>query len=344
MRSSLSKGRRGFTLIELLVVIAIIAILIGLLLPAVQKVREAAARMSCQNNLKQLGIAMHSFNDTYNHFPVGESNDDNGQWGWLPVLLPYFEQGPLYAALTTSASSANDRMWLPPNMGGGSNGTGFPSAPNIDGIHGASAYGRCDVNTNLLVNGTPAVYTVIKTLICPSCVLPTQKNGGGYAKSNYVGNMGNVNQWGATTFGCGGVYGNKNNGILLFANENNNTYVTNLTAITDGTSNTIMIGEATASNGVTLANTNTAPFPIWAGGGSGSCNGTSSISSTLRVADGTNYPLNGGSDLAFSSKHTGGANFVMADGGVRFVSQTITAANYSAAASRADGETIGLNQ
>ena len=335
--------RKGFTLIELLVVIAIIAILIGLLLPAVQKVREAAARMSCTNNLHQLAVSMHTFNDTYQHFPVGESNDDNGQWGWMPMLLPYVEQGNLYAALTTSPSSANDRMWLPPNLGGGSNAWGATpgGSPNIDNIHGASVIGRCDVNTTLTVNGNPVVYTVIKPFICPSCPLPTQKGGSGLAKSNYVGNMGNTNPWGSTTFGCGGVTGGRQNGVLLFANDNNTTWVTSMATITDGTSNTFMIGEASVSGNNTPTNNNNAQFPVWAGGGGGGCNGTNSISSTLRVAD-PNHALNAGSDLAFSSKHTGGANFALCDGSVKFVSNSVDSAAYAGAASRADGESTTL--
>jgi prepilin-type N-terminal cleavage/methylation domain-containing protein len=343
MTTSLQRMRRGFTLIELLVVIAIIAILIALLVPAVQKVREAAARTQCINNLKQIGLALHGFHDANKHFPIGMYNDDNNNWGWGTFVLPYLDQGALYTSMTNPADA--NHVYTPANNGGGPNSDAFTGTPNIDNLNGTASaanlqYGRCTVNQSLLTpNGTPAVNQILTVYQCPSDVLPAQR-GNGYAKSNYLGNMGNTFNWGATSFGCGGVLGNKNNGVLLFSNENNNTYVVKIVQITDGTSNTVMVGEVTGSTNVSKTNNNTSEFPIWAGGGGGGCNGTTGIVSCLRIMDST-YPLTSGgigTDQAFGSMHTSGANFCFADATVRSIGTDVSPANYNALASRDEGD------
>ena len=267
--------RRAFTLIELLVVIAIIAILIGLLLPAVQKVREAAARMSCQNNLHQMTLAMHGYHDSYGTLPPAFQNPGNnfyGSWAWGALILPFLEQAPLHKQLNVEGVRFGNEM-----------------------MHVTAA----DVPGSLS-------QTKLKVYRCPSDLGPDiNDRRSNHGLSNYRAVAGPYTYPFITV--------NQDFGGVMWMNSK-----VRLTDITDGTSNTLNVGEC---------KWDIAPPPgygvktacIWAGM-TGFVPGTNSvrISDVCWWVDEATATVNGTAPQAFSSRHHGGAMFGFCDGSVRF--------------------------
>ena len=341
-----TRVRPGFTLIELLVVIAIIAILIGLLLPAVQKVREAAARAKCTNNIKQIALANMNYESSYGTFLPGVSRD-GCCWGtWQVPILPYIEQQALFAIYQ--------------NFGGNdSTGPRYVSGVN-----------------------TGVTYTRLATLTCPSDMPQTI---GSVTLHNYVLNAGNTGFYqsslpsgctGGSTIGAnscvtfgGAPFGWYGDPAMLAAGSDSSPVnytsgnpatglagqLQKVTSITDGTSNTLCVSEViqgpSASDyrgfswygggaGFTTYQTpnNDAAPDVMTGSGCGSapypkppvmpCTTTSTGSlSRMQLA---------------RSRHTGGVNAAMCDGSVRFVTNSVDQATWRAAGTSQGGESLSL--
>jgi prepilin-type N-terminal cleavage/methylation domain-containing protein/prepilin-type processing-associated H-X9-DG protein len=325
----------GFTLVELLVVIAIIGILVGLLLPAVQAAREAARRMQCWNNLKQIGLGLHNYHDVYKKFPFGNYLDKsflatnpshptlNSQWSWSIMLLPYIEQSPMFNQLNVGPNTfefcANDPARL-----------AMLKTPLPAFICPSDLEAGVNRNRPFLMKGGGG--------LCNGMRLTVDTE---FAKSNYMGCNGNDDN--------DGIFDSGSNRQIGFRD------------ITDGTSNTIIVGERRSRRYVNQS-VNTGPWAgVWAGQEL-SCTGITNVWCLLGK---TEYQMNSGkhregagsttaSDeplIAFGSEHTGGANFVLADGSVRFISDSIqwnddpTGTNdkgtYHLLGSMADGQVVG---
>ena len=299
-----SRLRKGFTLIELLVVIAIIAVLIGLLVPAVQKVREAASRMQCSNNFKQWGLAMHGFHDAEGKLPYTAKT--SARQTFIPLLLPYIEQSGVVQGFDRNVGN----FYLPPFIVQNSNSGLF-----------------C---------------TPLKLFYCPSDRIGALWTDDTYwrARSNYLVSWGNVTVGGTTATDLG-----------VFSNAGASPRQNKFSDITDGLSNTLLMGEIIVAKSDKNAS--------WDGRGDAYNDDMASPGSMFMTINPPNSPVpdavwcfNNGDpampcvaaagtngQLAARSRHSGGVNALLGDGSVRFFTNSIQAATWRYLGSRADGQT-----
>jgi prepilin-type N-terminal cleavage/methylation domain-containing protein/prepilin-type processing-associated H-X9-DG protein len=338
------KSRPGFTLVELLVVIAIIAVLIALLVPAVQKVREAASQSQCQNNLKQLALGCHGYNDVFKHFPpggkYGELTGNPGtdchfpQGNWLVYTLPFMEQQPLYNELFPYISYANKAN---------------PSDPKNNTIQ-------------------MAVDAKILPVLLPYGRCPSDPFDSSAPVCNYVGSMGpqcmaNANfQSGPFETYCDGAsfhpplnygpstpLGSGTSLTQLRGMFNRTGDKLTIAHVVDGSSNTLFIGETlageqgfftTAIAGVEFGGMY--HVKNWAKTEGGNTHGTTIIPINYSTPCPSAACEDPNLSWGFKSRHPGGTNFAFVDGSVHLIMQDINHRTYQALGCRDDGDAVTL--
>ncbi len=317
----LNLRRGGFTLIELLVVIAVIAILVGLLLCAVQRVREAASRTRCVNNLKQMGLALLQYHDSNGTFPAGYTsefdllgNDIGPGWGWGTYILPYLEQGNLYNQFNLNYPVEYPSNTLPRVTPVAVYLCPSDDAPPVWTANRYSAWGTHYFDPSVRPASGAAANPPV-TLIQSICDV---------SSSNYVGMFGTSDP---------GVDGTG----VFFRNSQ-----IRISDITDGTSQTLLVGERGHDLGPATWVGDVTSSDLYPPPGSPSPPIVDNAASmVLGHAGDNNTPGAPNSHLnQFSSRHGAGANFLFADGHVNFLPTSIDYQTYRALATRAGGEPI----